>query len=486
MSKLNIVDSTVRDGVQSLWAIRLKLSELLPITPYMDQAGYKVIDLTGAGHWSYFGRFLREDPWERIRRVRENIVNTPLQMWMRSRGIYDFGSVPKPQPVAKLWLDEFSNVGIGRIIFLEEENDFSNIVDLIPHAQSKGMSVIVPIMYSMSPYHTYEYHRDKAKELVKLGANAIEIKDQGGLLTPETTKWFVNAIQEGAEGKVDLEFQTHCTTGMGLVSTLEAIKEGVTTIRSCLPPLCEGSSLPNTFSVIDNARYLGYENDLDRSALEKISEHLTSVAKRENLPIGVPVEYDAFQFEHQVPGGVKGTLRWQLKQLGREDCFEEVLRETARVRRDLGYPIMVTPGSQYIVAQATMNVLGGERYKVISDEVIAKVALPEAVPSPGPIDPALKEKVLANRRTEEVISNFQKPSSLEELRAKMGSRKESNQDFLSRMAIPEADYQEMKRNKLDSGYLERSQPHMLLLRNLLDTRKGFVHISKGDFEVTLQ
>ena len=486
MSNLNIVDSTVRDGVQSLWAIRLKLSELLPITPYMDKAGYKVIDLTGAGHWSYFGRFLREDPWERIRRVRENIVNTPLQMWMRTRGIYDFGSIPKPQPLARLWLDEFANVGIGRMIFLEEENDFTNIVDLIPHAQSKGMSVIVPIMYSVSPYHTYEYYRDKARELVALGADAIEIKDQGGLLTPETTKWFVNAIQEGAGDKIGLEFQTHCTTGMGLISTLEAIKEGVHTIRSCLPPLCEGSSLPNTFSVIDNARYLGYENQLDRSCLEKISEHLTSVARREKLPIGAPVEYDASQYDHQVPGGVQATLRWQLKQLGREDAFDDVLRETSRVRRDLGYPIMVTPGSQYIVAQATMNVLGAERYKVISDEVIAKVALPEAVPSPGPVDPGLKEKVLSNPRTDEVIANFKKPLSLDELRAQMGSRVENDQEFLSRLAIPEADYQEMKRTKLETGYLERSQPYMLLLRNLMETRKGFVHISKGDFEITLE
>src|SRR5690625_5062187 len=192
-----------------------------------------------------------------------------------------------------------------------------------------------------------------------------------------------------------------------MLSSLAAIEEGVHIIRTCIPPLAEGSSLPNAITLLNNARSMGFSDDIDRGCLERISEHLTYVAKRESLPVGAPVEYDVFQYEHQVPGGVKATLKWQLSQLGRLDVYDDVLHETIRVRQDLGYPIMVTPASQYIVAQATINVLSGERYKKITDEIMAKAILPSAVPPPGPVSDELLSKIKKNPRSEEHTSELQ-------------------------------------------------------------------------------
>jgi len=486
MSELEFMDSTARDGVQSIWAMRITGPEFLAIAPTMDEAGFKVIDFSGIPAWLFLAKFQKENHWDRVRLACQAVTKTPLNMAMRSRGLTDFGSAPKPRALAKLWLKKWAEYGIGRITFLEEENDYSNIPELVEYTKAKGMEALTPLIYTESPLHTDEYYSQKAREAVEAGVDVIEIKDPGGLLTPERTRTLVPAIIKSVKEEVDLQFQTHCTTGLGLLSTLEAIKLGIKTIRSCLPPLAEGSSNPNTLSIIRNAEYLGYSSNLNMDALQKISDHFLYIAKKEGLPIGQPVEYNAFQYEHQVPGGVMATLRWQLAELKSEHLFDEVLKEAGQVRKDLGYPIMVTPASQYMVAQASMNVLSGERYKTITDEVIQKVVLDFAVKPPGEVDPALMDKIIKLPRTQEILAWEPVQPSIEEMRRELGEDL-SDEDFLLRTAVPLEIIEEMRKaGPMKTDYPRGDKPHMALLYELMQQKKRYIHIQKGDFSVTLK
>ena len=485
MNEIEYVDSTTRDGIQSLWAMRLTAPEALAIAPTMDEAGFKVIDYRGIPAWRYSAQFYKEDEWERLRLISAAITKTPLNMWLRSRGVTDFTSFPKPHALVKLWIKKWCDYGIRRVSFIEEENDYSNIPELVKYVQSEGAQVQISLLYSLSPIHTDEYYAKKAREAVATGGNVIEIKDQSGLLTPERTKTLVPAVLESINGEAELQFQTHCNTGLGLLCTLEAIKQGVRTVRSCLPPLAEGSSNPNTLSIMRNAEYLGYTSKLKMDALKAISDHLFYVAKKEGLPIGAPVEYDAFTYEHQIPGGVLATLRWQLSQLKSEHRFNDVLKEVAQVRTDLGYPIMVTPASQYIVAQATMNVMAGERYRSISDEVIQKVVVDSAVKPLGQIDPALLDKIMNLPRTQELLKWKPVQPSLEEMRHEFGEGL-SDDEFLLRTAVPMEFIESMRAaGPIKTNYPRGDKPFLALLYELLQRKRSYIDIKKNDFSLTL-
>jgi oxaloacetate decarboxylase alpha subunit len=485
MNEIEFVDSTTRDGMQSLWAMRMPAAEALAIAPVMDEAGFKVIDFSGIPAWRYSAQFHKEDQWERVRRICSAITKTPLNMWMRSRGLNDFTSFPKPHSLAKLWIKRWCDYGIRRISFIEEENDYGNIPELVKYVQGKGAQVQVSILYSLSPIHTDEYYARKAREAVETGADVLEIKDQSGLLTPERTRTLVPAILKSVNGDAEVQFQTHCNTGLGLLCTLEAIKQGIKTVRSSLPPLAEGGSNPNTFSIIRNIEALGFTHKLKMDALKAISDHFFYIAKKEGLPIGAPVEYDAFTYEHQIPGGVLGTLRWQLSQLKCEHRFNDVLKEVAQVRKDMGYPIMVTPASQYIVAQATMNIMSGERYKSISDEVIQKLVLDSAVKPSGEIDSALLEKIMKLERTQEILKWKPVQPTLEEMRREFGEDL-SDDEFLFRTAVPIEHIESMRAaGPMKTDYVRGDKPFMTLIYELMQRKKRYIHVKKNDLSLTL-
>lgn len=487
MSEIKIVDSTVRDGVQSLWGMRLKTAELLAVASKMDNAGYKAIEgMYGGVIFNYAARFLKEDPWEKFRLISQTITKTPLNVAIRSRNMLDFAPAPKPRSLAELWISRYIHYGIKRIGFLEDENDYANIPELIKHTQENGAEALVYLMYTPSPIHTDEYYANKAKEAVEMGIDIIEIKDPGGLLTPDRTRTLVPAIQNAVKKDTQIEFQSHCNTGLGLLCSLEAVKLGVDAIRSCLPPLAEGSSLPNTRSIIKNARYLGYSSNLDEKLLDEISAHFHYVAKREQLPIGQPLEYDASFFEHQIPGGVMGTLKNQLAQLKAGDRFEDVLKETAQVRKDMGYPIMVTPTSQFVVAQATINVLSGEPYKEICREVIEKTLAPYTVHPPGKIDAGLLDKMMKYPLTQEILDSNHKTPSLEEMRKNLGEDL-SDDEFLLRLVVPEEHIQKARAaGPIQVQYTRDEKPFLTLLQELVQQKRQYVHIQKKNFSLTLQ
>jgi len=279
----------------------------------------------------------------------EAMPNTPLIVGGVLR---NFGDVP--DSVTEFWAKTIAAAGAKRIRINDPCHDMTEISKAIKWSNAAGLTTMVALIFSYSPAHTDEYYAGKALEMAKAGAERIFIKDVGGLLTPERTRTLVPAVLKNIDG-IPLEIHGHCTTGLEPLCYLEAIKLGVQSVHTAVSPLANGPSQPSMENILENARHWGFSTDLDEKALEAMSDHFRYVAKREGFPIGIPVEYDLFQYEHQVPGGMMSNYKAELKRRGLDHRLEELLNEIAQIRKELGYPIMVTPLSQYLGAQAILN-----------------------------------------------------------------------------------------------------------------------------------
>ncbi|MDE3078378.1 MAG: hypothetical protein KGJ86_23380, partial [Chloroflexota bacterium] len=310
---------------------------------------------------------------------------------------------------------------------LEDEFPWS-----IPMCREIGYQVAIALSYSLSPRHTDEYYAQKTREALKFKPDAIYLKDQCGLLTVDRIRTLVPAIVQNAGG-VPLELHSHCTTGLAPLVYLEAMQLGIRTLHTGIPPLADGSAQPSVFNVANNARLLGYEPVIDEEALGPVSERLTAIAQLENLPIGAPLQYDYAQYIHQVPGGVISNLRYQLAGLRLQDRLEDVLNESVEVRKELGYPIMITPFSQFVATQAAINVATGERYKHVIDELIL-FAQGEFTEDSGYLvmDQNLKDRLLGMPRAKELAARDTREVSVDEIRATLGGPGVSDEELLLR------------------------------------------------------
>ena len=289
------------------------------------------------------------------------------------------------------------------------------------------------LVYSISPVHDDEFYAQKAREIAKCpDIDAVMMEDVGGLLTPERTRTVVQLIQQNI-GELPFELHGHCNTGLAPINYLEAVKAGVRTISTCTSPLANGTSLPSTENILKNIRRLGYSASIDDKALEVMASHFREIAGRESQPLGALLEHDVYYYEHQIPGGMVTTLKRQLSEIGMEHRLDEILGEAIRVRKELGYLIMVTPFSQFVVTQATNNITTGERYKVVPQGVIQYVA-GWFGKSPAPIDQNVLDKI-SNLPQAKSIFNAEPPEpSLQELRQKIGTEL-SDDEFLLRLVL---------------------------------------------------
>jgi oxaloacetate decarboxylase alpha subunit len=365
VNEIGFVDTTLRDGQQSLWAERMTTGMMLSVAKQMDDAGFEAIELISSSHFKKCVRELREDPWERIRLVSQRITKTPLRLIAGRFNNFEI----TPQSLYRLFIERLAANGLRQTRISDEWNDLSGWQRKVQTSREFGLEPLVNLIYSVSPKHTDDYYAQRAREAATLEVSRLCLKDPGGLLTPERTRILVPLILQNCNGK-HLELHTHCTTGLGPLCCLEAIKLGVKTVNTAIPPLANASSNPSFFNVASNARALGYTPAVDEESMKPVSEHFTFIAKREGFPIGAPVEYDYSQYLHQVPGGMISNLRHQLRLVGLEHRMEETLEEATQVRAEFGYPIMVTPLSQFVGSQAAINVIVGERYKQVTDAVI--------------------------------------------------------------------------------------------------------------------
>ncbi|MBI4589546.1 MAG: pyruvate carboxylase subunit B [Candidatus Rokubacteria bacterium] len=478
---LDFVDVTLRDGHQCLWATRMPTSMMVPVARRMDMLGFKAIDLMGALQFEVCVRYLRENPWDRIRLMRDSIRRTPLNGFVRSKSLISFNLVP--DEVIELWIRRLAANGIDRLTLFDALFDLDNLARSIRIASEVGMYTVGALVYSLSPVHTDELFARKAQEFVALGVDAVLLKDPSGLLTPERVRTVVPAIQSTLAGRA-LEIHSHCTTGLAPIAYVEAIRLGVDAVQTAISPLANGHSLPPTERIAAFANRLNRPVNLDGAGLEEMAVYFERAAVAAGKPLGKPLEYDPRQYEHQIPGGMMANLRAQLSQIGLEHKLDEILEEAARVREELGYINMVTPTSQLVGTQAVINVVQGERYRTMPDEVI-RYALGHYGKPLAPLAPDVLDRIHQTPAARLYTSREPEKSVIERVRARFGG-KISDEDVLLRIMIPEEHVEAMLAAPPLAGHPPSvATPLVDLVRALVTERRfASVRLETPEVQVT--
>jgi oxaloacetate decarboxylase alpha subunit len=483
MADIRFVDTTVRDGQQSLWATNMSTAMMLPTLPILDRAGFDAIEVHANSFEKKIVRELGEDPFERLRLAREAAKNTPLRI---IRGRYLTAFQVAPQALEDLWYKVMGSYGMDEIRTSDSSHTVARWRDNVALARKYGIKTILNLIFSISPRHTDEYYAQMTREAVKLKPYRICVKDPGALLTPERVRTLVPLVLANAGG-IPVEFHTHCNTGLGLLSTLEAIEQGIICVNTAIPPMAEGSSNPSTFDVARNARLRGHQTLLDESELPLVEEHLRMVARSEGFPVGAPLTYDAGHYIHQVPGGMISNLRFQLGNAGLGDRLPTVLEEIGRVRADFGYPIMVTPYSQFMGAQAVMNVLAGERYATVSDEIIDYALGTWGEDERDMMDPDVRDRVLDRPRARELAEQRRQSTdtTLEDLRRRYGGQGVSDEDMMSRIFTDHDTVERMKASGRVRPWSAKSALARLIEKASKHQRLRYVDLRSGGISLRL-
>ena len=362
---MRFVDVTLRDAHQCLWGTRMTTEMMAPVLATIDRIGYDVINVLGGAVFDVAVRYLQENPWRRLQYQCERL-STPIDALTRGQSLYTFELFP--DDIVELNSHVLARLGVNILTCYDALNDNRNIESSVRSGKAAGMKVNGWMTYTLSPVHTDEYYVARAKELVAMGVDYMCVKDPTGLLTPERGRTLFPAVVAAAQG-IPMQLHSHCQSSLAPEVYTVAMQSGFEYAYTALEPLGNGASLPTTQDIHARAQALGLESRLDEAAMAEASKYFEWLTVRENKPRGEVVRYDPALYEHQVPGGMISNLRYQLETMKLQHRLPEILEEAARVRRDLGYPILVSPFAQFIITQAVLNVVQGERYKTIPDEV---------------------------------------------------------------------------------------------------------------------
>lgn len=477
--KIGVIDTTLRDAPQCLWATRMTTPHMLPIARKMDQAGFEQIDLAGAIQFDVCIRYLKEDPWERVRLMRERITHTPLRYLVRSKNLMAFDMLP--DDIMDLWIERVVANGFSVVGAFDGLNDVDNILASVRTAKRMGVKTFGALSYSVSPVHTDELYVQTAIKLVASNmVDAIMLKDAAGLLTVDRVRTLIPALKK-VMGDVPLEIHSHCLTGLAPLVYLEAVQCGVDLIHTSIAPMANGAAQPATQSMARNLKFLGYGVDVDASIMEEVGEHFRRIAIAEGMPLGEVVEYDAFHYAHQMPGGMLSNFKSQLATAGLEDKYDELLQEVAVVREELGYPIMITPFAQLVGTQAVLNVVNGERYKVVPNE-IKKYALGYYGKLLAPVRPNVLDRIIENGSKQIPLKPMTPEPAVNELRKKYPSI--SDDERLLRYMFAGSQVNDMLNNK--APMLDYRQEHSVvaLVRHLASQpKRARIYIARGNFSL---
>lgn len=394
MKKIQFTETVLRDGQQSLIATRMPTSDMLPILKTMDQAGYHALEMWGGATFDACLRFLNEDPWERLRAIRKEVKKTKLQMLLRGQNLLGYKNYAD-DVVADFVTKSVEN-GIDILRLFDALNDVRNLETAIRATKAAGGHCQTAISYTTSQIHTVDYFVDLANKMADLGADSICIKDMAGVLTPQTGYELVSRIKDAVD--LPLEVHTHATSGVAEMTYLKVAEVGADIIDTAISSFAGGSSQPATESVAIALEDCGFATGLDLQKVAEIAEHFNPVRDRfreEGLLNPKVKDIEPKTLIYQVPGGMLSNLLSQLTEQGLQDKYEEVLAEVPKVRADLGYPPLVTPLSQMVGTQALMNVISGERYKLVPSEIKDYVKGLYGQ-SPAPISDEIKETIIGD------------------------------------------------------------------------------------------
>lgn len=438
---VRLVDTSTRDGNQSLWgATGLTTGMVEALGPALERAGFHALDFTSSTHLSVGVRWHREDPWERIARMRAVVPTTPLSLI--TTGMRFMSWDRSPESVMRLALRCLARHGMRRLQIAEPMNDTGAALAVARMAKDEGIEQVVgAVTFTESPVHTDDLYAKAAAELAcDPAVDAVYLKDPGGLLTVERTAELVPGLR-AAVGSTPLELHSHCTTGVAPQVYVLAAQLGVDVLHTAIGPLANGTSQPSVTRLAANLATVGIGVDVDLDAVAEAERLLEAIAAEQGLEPGRPTEYDLGVHGHQVPGGMMGTLRRQLTEMRIPEALPAVLDEVRAVRAELGYPIMVTPYSQFVGSQAVLNVVGARsgapRWERIPDEVIRYV-LGHFGPPPGPIADIVADRVAAAPRTRELDRPAAEPTVDEltaQVRAALG-RPVTEEEVLLRTVLP--------------------------------------------------
>jgi len=485
MSTLKLVETSLRDGNQSLWAaLGVDTANTLTIAPVMDRVGFKAIDFTTSTHMGVAVRFKKEDPWERIRLMAAATPNTPLQ-FMSTGFRFISWETAHPEFMA-LVFKVLARNGIRRFCLADPMNDAdSNVACARLVKQGGGEYVIAALVFTLSPVHDDAHYVAAARKLAACpDIDAIYIKDPGGLLAPKRAQTLIPAVK-AVLGDKPLELHAHCTVGLAEHTYMDAPDYGVSVLQCASGAAADGTSNPPSQRIVANLRALGHTVEVDDEALAEVGSYFSQLAAAEGLPVGQPQGFDAAYLQHQLPGGMVGTMRRQLAESRLSHLEPQVIEEIGRVREELGWPIVMTPFAQIVMTQAVMNVTTKERYKVIPDEAI-RYAIGRFGRPNVPIAPLVMERINALPRTRELREEPSMPS-IAELRRRLGAQL-SDEEFLLRATMPAPQVDAMlAAGPAPRHYNPQLKPVLRLLRALAPrTDVSELKVTKPGFTLELR
>ncbi len=428
---VRITDTTLRDAHQSLLATRMRTEDMLPIAPLMDEVGFHSVEVWGGATFDTCLRFLREDPWERLRQLKRCFRRTPLQMLLRGQNVVGYRHYA--DDVVEKFVELAVKNGMDIFRIFDALNDPRNLETAIRAVKRYGGHAQGTICYTISPVHTLDLYARLARELVEMGSDSICIKDMAGILRPYEAYELVKRLKETV--RVPVQLHTHSTGGLAPLAVLKAIEAGVDVVDCAISSLSLGTSQPPCESLVATLHGTPHDPGLDLELLSRIAAYFAEV-RRKYAAFEGEVTVDVGVLIHQVPGGMISNLLSQLREMGAAHRLQEVLEEIPRVRAELGYPPLVTPTSQIVGTQAVLNVLAGERYKQVTRETRAYVQGYYGRP-PAPVDPEVQRKVLGDA---EVIAG--RPADhlapeVEKARRELGDLARSEEDVISYVLFPQ-------------------------------------------------
>lgn len=455
---IKITETILRDAHQSLIATRMTTEQMLPIIDKMDKVGYHAVECWGGATFDASLRFLKEDPWERLRKLKDGFKNTKLQMLFRGQNILGYNHYA--DDVVEYFVQKSIANGIDIIRIFDCLNDIRNLETAVKAANKENGHAQIALSYTLGDAYTMDYWKDMAKKIEDLGAKSLCIKDMAGLLTPYEATELVTVLKESVDIPIDLH--THYTSGVAAMTYMKAVEAGCDIIDTAMSPFALGTSQPATEVMVETFRGTPYDTGLDQNLLAEIAEYFRPM-REEALQSGLMntkvLGVNIKTLMYQVPGGMLSNLVSQLKEMGQEDKYQEVLEEVPRVRKDFGEPPLVTPSSQIVGTQAVLNVVAGERYKMVTKES-KKLLSGEFGQTVKPFDPEVQKKCIGD--TEPITcrpADLIKPQ-LADLEKEMSQWKEQDEDVLSYALFPQVateffKYREAQKTKMDATLADK-------------------------------
>lgn len=455
---IKITETILRDAHQSLIATRMTTEQMLPIIDKMDQVGYHAVECWGGATFDASLRFLKEDPWERLRKLKAGFKNTKLQMLFRGQNILGYNHYA--DDVVEYFVQKSIANGIDIIRIFDCLNDIRNLETAVKAANKENGHAQIALSYTLGDAYTLDYWKDIAKKIEALGAKSLCIKDMAGLLTPYEATELVTALKESVDIPIDLH--THYTSGVAAMTYMKAVEAGCDIIDTAMSPFALGTSQPATEVMVETFRGTPYDTGLDQNLLAEIAEYFRPL-REEALQSGLMntkvLGVNIKTLMYQVPGGMLSNLVSQLKEMGQEDKYEEVLEEVPRVRKDFGEPPLVTPSSQIVGTQAVLNVVAGERYKMVTKES-KKLLSGEFGQTVKPFDPEVQKKCIGDTKPITCRPADLIEPQLAQLEKEMSQWKEQDEDVLSYALFPQVatdffKYREAQKTKVDATLADK-------------------------------